>query len=111
VESVRTEATGVSQNTVTTSYILVLVDAGGVVEVNSTSNLTVTVPPNSDAAFPIGTLIEVLRYGTGTVTLIAGTGVTLLPPAGAPLTARVRYSPIALRKRATDEWVVSGDLG
>ena len=36
------------------------------------------------------------------------TGVTLRTPA--LLTTRARYSTVALRQRATDEWVVSGDL-
>jgi len=99
------------QSTKTTSYTLVLSDSGEVVEMNSASATTVTVPPNSSVAFPIGTLVEVYRMGAGTVTLVAGSGVTLTVPAGSPLTLRVQGSTVGLRKRATNEWVISGDLG
>ena len=33
-----------------------------------------TVPPNSSVAFPVGTIIEVVRLGTGSVTLLARVG-------------------------------------
>lgn len=100
--------TSIPAQTKTGSHTLILADSGEVIEMNSASATTVTVPPNSSVAFPVGTVIEVFRYGTGTVTLQAGSGVTLLSPGGA-LALRVRYSSAGLRKRATDEWVVSGD--
>lgn len=105
------EDTPVSVNTRTASYTLALSDAGKVVEMNSASATTVTVQPGSVVAFPVGTVLEVFRYGAGAVTLVAGSGVALIPPVGAPLTARVQYSSVTLRKRGTDEWVVGGDLG
>jgi len=101
----------VTANPQTTSYTLVLADAGKLVEMNSSSSTTVTVPPNSSVAFPVGTVIEVGRYGTASVTLVAGSGVTIRTPTGSPLTLRAQYSTVGLRKRATNEWVASGDLG
>jgi 3D (Asp-Asp-Asp) domain-containing protein len=95
-------------NTQTASYTLALTDAGGVVEENSASATTVTVPPNSAVAFPIGTLVEVNRYGAGTVAIAAGVGVTIRSQ-GALLNIANQYSSVFLRKRATDEWVLSGD--
>lgn len=100
--------TAVSVNTQTASYTLVLADAGKVVEMNVAGANTLTVPPNSSVAFPVGTIIEVHQYGAGQVTLTPGAGVTLRNPSS--LTTRAQYSTVALRKRATDEWVVSGDL-
>lgn len=99
------------QSTKTTSYTLVLSDAGEVVEMNSASATTLTVPPNASVAFAVGTTVEVYRMGAGTVTLVAGSGVTLTVPSGAPLTLRVQGSTVGIRKRAVNEWVVSGDLG
>ncbi len=103
--------TSTPQSTKTTSYTLVLSDAGEVIEMNSASATTVTVPPNSSVAFPVGTVVEVYRMGSGSVTLVAGSGVTLTVPAGSPLTLRVQGSTVGLRKRATNEWVISGDAG
>lgn len=100
----------VTTNTQTgTTYTLALADAGAVVEMNNSSAMTVTVPPHSSVAFPAGTVIELCRLGTGTLTVAAGGGVTLLNPSS--LTARAQYSTISLRQRpTTDVWVVSGDL-
>lgn len=90
------------------AYTLALTDAGSVVETTSASAVTVTVPPNSSVAFPVGTVIELAQYGAGQITVAPGAGVTLRTAAS--LTSRTQYSTIGLRKRATDEWVVSGDL-
>lgn len=97
----------VAQNTQTgTSYSLVLADAGKVIEMNNAGANTVTVPPNSSVAFPIGTIIGVYRMGAGSTTVQQGSGVTVRN-AGS---LRAQYSEGSLRKRATDEWVLSGDL-
>lgn len=53
----------------TTSYTLALSDQGKVIQMNASTALTVTVPVNSTAAFPIGTQITVVRKGTGTLTI------------------------------------------
>lgn len=91
-----------------TAYTLALADAGVAVEANNAAAVTLTVPPNTTAAFPIGTLIEVTQVGTGQVTVAAGTGVTLRT--SSTLTTRARWSTVGLRKRGVNEWVVSGDL-
>lgn len=91
----------------TADYTLVLADADTVIEVNSATGKTVTVPPNSSVAFPVGTVVQVCQYGAGQVTLAPGAGVTLRQASS--LTTRAQYSTVTLRKRATDEWVVGGD--
>lgn len=99
----------IAMSTKTTSYTLALVDAFTVVEMNSASAQNITVPPNASVAFVTNTIIEVCRIGAGTVTLVAGAGVTLRSPDGA-LNLRVQWSSASLRKRATNEWVIAGDL-
>jgi hypothetical protein len=89
------------------TYTLALTDGGQVVEFTNASAVTLTVPTNASVAFPVGTLIGVLQYGAGQVT-ISGAGVTFRS-AGGQLRTNVQYSAVWLRKRATDEWVVSGD--
>ena len=110
VTALEDSAAVVTANTQTTPYTLGPADAGKLIEMNSGSATTLTVPPNSSAAFPVGTVIEVTRLGTGSVTLVAGVGVTVRVPTGSTLALRAQYSTAGLRKRATDEWVVSGDL-
>lgn len=89
------------------NYTLALADGGTVVEANKATALTITAPPNSAVAFPVGTLIEVFQLGAGQVTVAAGVGVTLRAPFGTKTSAQ--YTSAFLRKRGTDEWVVSGD--
>lgn len=89
-------------------YTLVLADAGTVVEGTKGTAQNITVPPNSSVAFPIGTVIELCQYGAGQLTVVAGAGVTLRNPSS--LTSRAQYSSLSLRKRATDEWIVGGDV-
>lgn len=104
-----------SPNTQTADYTLVLADAGKVVEVNSASAKILTVPTNASVAFPIGTIIEIARIGAGSVTIhqVSGTVVirNRVDTAGtADRTIASQYSAASLRKRATDEWVLVGDI-
>jgi hypothetical protein len=96
-------------NTQTASYTLVITDVNRTVELNSASATTVTVPPNSSVAFPIGSILEVNRLGAGTVAIAPGAGVTIRSR-GSLLSIGNQYGSVSLRKRATDEWVCVGDL-
>lgn len=92
-----------------TAYTLTLGDANSVVESNSASAATFTVPPNSAMAFSVGTTVIVRQYGAGQVTVAAGSGVTIRSRGGALKTAG-QYAEASLTKRAADEWVLSGDV-
>ena len=94
-------------NTQTDSYTLVLADAGKLVEMNKSTACTLTVPPNSSVAFPVGTEIEIKQLGAGQVTIVAGSGVTLRN-ADTALKIEKQYCSASLKKRATDEWYVDG---
>lgn len=99
----------VAVNTQTASYTLVLADGSKVIEMNVAGANNLTVPPNSSVAFPTGTIIEVHQYGAGQVTFVPGAGVTIRSPSS-KLKLTGQYSSAGLRKRATDEWVLAGDL-
>lgn len=97
-------------NTVeTSSYAALLTDAYSTVEMNVAGANNFTVPPNSSVAFPIGTRIEVYQLGAGQTTIVAGSGVTFQTPTGT-LSTRAQYSTVTLRQRATNVWVIGGDL-
>lgn len=101
-------STLVGSNTQTADYTLVLADAGKVVEMNASTATTLTIPPNSSVAFPTGTVIEVCQLGSGSVTVSAGSGVTI---DGGNVTMTAQYGSCLLRKRGTDEWVVTLNAG
>jgi hypothetical protein len=91
------------------SYTLQSTDLGTVVEVTSGAAATVTVPPSTAAPFPVGALIWIARMGSGTVTIAAGTGVTLLSP-GTTMQISAQYAECKLRQRALNIWVVTGSI-
>lgn len=101
--------TTVTHNTQAASYTAVLADAGRLVEMNVAAANTLTVPPNSTEAFPVGTVIGFRQYGAGQVTVTPGAGVTIRSSGGKLKTA-AQYAEGTLTKRATDEWVAAGDL-
>lgn len=84
----------------TTSRTLAIGDATKVVECTHVDATTVTIPPNADVAFPIGTVVSIYAAGAGGVTIAAGAGVTIQN-----LAALAQYEEANLRKRATNEWV------
>jgi len=92
-------------NTVTGSYTLQLSDAGKLVQVNSSSTSTVTIPPNSSVPFRIGTRIAIQRYGTNSVTIQAGSGVTLRDP-NSMASITTQYDLRVILKIGSNEWVI-----
>ncbi len=101
-------ATLVNYNEQTSSYTLALSDNTNLIEMNSSSSNTVTIPADSAVAFPVGSSVDIFQRGTGQTTLVAGSGVTLLYTPGLKL--RARYSAATCIKRSANTWIVTGDL-
>jgi hypothetical protein len=95
VNSLRTD------NTTTTSKNLQLEDRDKVVLCNNTSPITITVVPDSTVNFPIGSIVYICRNNTGSVTLAAGSGVTLTR-SGDLSSGEELY----IRKRSANSWMV-----
>ncbi len=77
-------------------------DIGGIVEYNTTSSFNVTIPPDSSLAAPVGTKIIVINHGTGAISIVKGTGVSLLNAVTSPSTSSSQ--PLTLYKKATNSW-------
>jgi hypothetical protein len=93
----------------TASYTLsALTERDDLIEIDSASATTLTIPLNSAVAFPVGTSLDILQTGTGQVTIAGDAGVTVNATPGLKL--RTRWSSCTLFKRATNTWVVYGDL-
>lgn len=90
------------------SYTLVASDAGRFIQITHSSPVTLTVPTNASVAFPIGTQINIMQFGTQQIT-ISGAGVTLLS-SGNKLKTTDQYSVATLIKTDTDTWVAVGNL-
>ena len=93
-----------------TSYTLALTDKNKFIKMSVTSTAnTVTVPTNASVAFPIGSQIHIIQYGSGKTQVIPVSGtVTLYATPGAYL--RAQYSAATLLKCDTNIWMLMGDL-
>ena len=102
----------ISTNAQTTNYTLVLTDAGRLIEMGSASALTLTIPADASVNFPVGTKIDVLRTGTGEVTIAGATSpnTVTVNSEGSKLRINAQWQAISLIKRATNTWVAIGAL-
>jgi hypothetical protein len=96
-------------NTQTASYTLQLSDAGAIVEMNVATSNNLTVPDNATVAFPLGTQVDLSQYGAGQTTVVAAAGVTINSASGNKKIG-ARYGAATLYKRASNEWLLSGNL-
>jgi len=96
-------------NTQVANYTLQLVDAGELIEMNMAGANNLTVPDHTTVAFPIGTQIDLAQYGAGQTTVVPGAGVTIVS-VNSNRKLFARYSTATLYKRATNEWLLTGDL-
>jgi hypothetical protein len=93
-----------------TTYTPVAGDMGKVVTLSNASDITLTIPQDSDlGAWSIGKTVEFIQLGAGQVTVTAGTGTTLRT-SGLTNKSRAQYSRFAVQKIAADTFSVFGDL-
>jgi len=89
-----------------TSYTLVLTDGHKYVRCTNAGAITLTVPPNSSVAFPVGAQVTIHQGGAGQVTLTEGEGVTL----NGDLKITAQHKGAVLIKVDTNVWDVHGSL-
>jgi len=93
----------------TSSYTLdTLTLRDNIIEMDSTSATTVTIPTDATLNYPIGASIDVFQINTGEVTIAGEVGVTVNATPGLKL--RTRWSSCTLLKRGSNSWIVYGDL-
>lgn len=92
-----------------TSYTPILTDVFKLVVLGNANPITVTVPPNSSVAFPVGTQIDFMQFLTGAVTFAEGSGVTIDSKDGNKV-INGQFVGVTLIKLDTDIWGLFGDL-
>ena len=92
------------------SRALVLADQFTYLPINNAASRTITVPPNSSVAFPVGTVVALERVGAGALVIAEGSGVTVKKPSSATLSVAVQQGVVLLRKLATDTWIITGQV-
>jgi hypothetical protein len=95
-----------------TDFTLSLSDAGRTIDIDTSSNVTVTVPENVvGSTFLVGTQIAFIRSGTGQVnfTTESGSPVTIQSKNGNKYIA-AQWSPATLIQKSNNTWILIGDL-
>lgn len=91
-----------------TSYTLVLSDAFKLVAMDSAAPNTLTVPPNSSVAFPVGARVDLSQDGAGQTTIARGSGVTIRTRHTLLLDGQ--FAKATLIKRDENVWDLVGEL-
>ena len=94
------------QNTQSGNYTLVLGDAGKHIYSANTGAQTITIPTNASVAFPIGTTITIVNFGTTTI-LLGVSGVSVYANGSLTLVSNPAIIPgasVQLLKTATNSW-------
>ena len=78
------------------------------IEINKSTATTLTIPADATVDYPVGTTLDIMQTNTGQVTIAGAGGVTVNATPGLKL--RTQWSSATLMKRASNTWVVFGDL-
>ena len=109
-----TNTTTTTINAQSTNYTFALADQDKLVAFSNTGIQYISVPTNASVAFPIGAVVHVTGWNTGTYTIQAVTpGTTSIQSTGATVAVpklRAQYSGADVVKIATDTWQVFGDV-
>lgn len=95
--------------TYTTSQNLAVAHAGGRIEMDSSSPLTLTILANSSVAMPLKTNIGIFQLGTGQLTVVYSSPVAVRSVLG-KTSLSGQNSGATLFQRAINDWVLEGDL-
>jgi hypothetical protein len=98
-----------SINSQTSNYILLPTDQNKLIEMSASTNISVTVPAYSAVSYDIGVQILLVRGGSGEVSVVADSGVTIKSVTNY-LSLNNQYSPATLVKVDTNTWYLFGDL-
>lgn len=93
----------------TANHVIALHESGKTITMNSSTAVTVTIPTNASAAFPIGTTLTVIQIGAGETSFVEASGVTVRSK-NSYKKLNTQYSGAQLVKIDTDIWVLLGDL-
>jgi hypothetical protein len=92
------------------NYQLADGDAGKTITVTSSSDRIIVVPLNSTTPFVIGQKIEIIRNGSGEVSIAPESGVVTINSKNSNNRIAARYSGAVLVKTDTNTWILIGDL-
>lgn len=95
---------------VTSDYTITKSDVGKTLFVTSSSPVVITIPANSTTPFVVGQKIEIIRNGSGTVTISGESVSVIINSKNSNKTIAAQYSGAVITKKDTNTWLLIGDL-
>lgn len=95
---------------VTSDYTITKADVGKTLFVTSSSPVVITIPANSTTPFVVGQKIEIIRNGSGTVTISGESVSVIINSKNSNKTIAAQYSGAVITKKDTNTWLLIGDL-
>jgi hypothetical protein len=92
------------------AYTLVATDAGNSLKITASTATTIYIPENASNSFKIGQKVEILRLGSGAVSIAPVSGTVVLNSKSSNRKIAAQYSGAVLTKTNTNEWLLIGDL-
>ena len=93
-----------------TSYTISSANSGRMTEFTSGTDVTITIPNDaSNTTWPIGSSLELRQMGAGRLIFSVTSPATIVSTDGY-LKTRTQYSSAFLEKRASNAWILTGDI-
>ena len=93
-----------------TAYTITSANSAKTTEFTATTDVTITIPSDpSNTTWPIGTSLELRQMGVGRLIFSATSPATIVSTDGY-LKTRTQYSSAFLEKRASNAWILTGDI-
>jgi hypothetical protein len=89
------------------AHTAALADVDGYLRFTNAGAVTLTIPANADAAFPVGAELHLVQAGAGTVTIAPASGVTVNSHGG-DLSLAGPHAAATVKKVAANEWDAIG---
>lgn len=114
--AIETSATAPLKTVTGTSYTLTDADNGKFIEFTASTAITVTIPTHASGNISSTSVVgsptfHLCQAGTGTVTVVAASGVTLLKPASMSASTLEREAVVTVKRRGSNSYRIFGLLG
>ena len=96
---------------ITGSTTLSLAHADRFIRCNSATAMTITVPAQATVPWPNDIQLEGAQWGTGAVTFVGASGVTIRRSSKITATTDGQYAPWGLKRTGLNEWLLFGQMG
>jgi len=110
INSYSTDVVEYATSSAATAYTISSANTGKMTEFTAGTEVTITIPDDpSNATWPIGAGLELRQMGVGRLKFVVTAPATIVSTDDY-LKTRTRYSSVFLEKRASNSWILTGDI-